>query len=257
MASPTSRWAVARRVTESIISSTSAPRSRKNSAIVVATKAALMRTSAGWSEVATTTTLRARPSGPRSCSMNSRTSRPRSPTRAMTLTSALLPRAIMPIRVLLPTPDPAKMPIRWPVPQGISASIARTPRASGLRMLGRRSTSGGRASMERRPSSAGRPRPSSGRPRPSSTRPSSASPTPTCTAVPVATTVWPGPTPAASPSGISRVRPSRKPTTSACSGGRPVRWPGRRISQRSPMPASGPLLSTTRPMSWLTRPLSR
>ena len=44
---------------------------------------------AAASEVATTTTERARPSGPRSCSRNSRTSRPRSPTRASTETSAL------------------------------------------------------------------------------------------------------------------------------------------------------------------------
>lgn len=38
--------------------------------------------------VATTTTLRRSPSSPRSFSMNSRSSRPRSPTRAMTFTSA-------------------------------------------------------------------------------------------------------------------------------------------------------------------------
>ena len=56
MARPTSRWAMAKRVTESIISSTSWPLSRKCSAIEVAVSAALMRTSAGWSEVATTTT---------------------------------------------------------------------------------------------------------------------------------------------------------------------------------------------------------
>ena len=51
---------MAKRVTESIISITSWPWSRKYSAIVVAVKAALMRSSAGWSEVATTTTLRER-----------------------------------------------------------------------------------------------------------------------------------------------------------------------------------------------------
>src|SRR3954449_7460067 len=60
---------------------TSAPRSRKCSAIVVAVSAALMRTSAGWSDVATTTTLRSRPSGPTSRSMNSPTSRPSAPPR--------------------------------------------------------------------------------------------------------------------------------------------------------------------------------
>src|SRR5665213_4564926 len=78
----------------SIISSTSRPLSRKNSAMRVATNAALIRTSAGWSEVATTTTERFRPASPRSRSRKSRTSFPRSPTSAITLTSAAVLRAI-------------------------------------------------------------------------------------------------------------------------------------------------------------------
>src|SRR5919112_739718 len=105
MARPTSRWAIAKRVTESIISITSAPSSRKYSAIAVAVNAAFKRTSAGWSEVATTTTERASPSGPRSRSMNSRTSRPRSPTRQMTLTCADVERAIIPSSEDLPAPE--------------------------------------------------------------------------------------------------------------------------------------------------------
>ena len=157
MARPTSRWAIAKRVTESIISITSAPWSRKCSAIVVAVKAALMRTSAGWSDVATITTERAMPSGPRSRSMNSRTSRPRSPTRQMTLTSADVERAIMPSREDLPTPEPAKMPRRWPRPQGTSASSARTPSETRSVMRGRVKGSGGAASTgrERRARRAG------------------------------------------------------------------------------------------------------
>ena len=59
--------------------------------------------------------------------MNSRTSRPRSPTRQITLTSADVERAIMPSSDDLPTPEPAKMPRRWPRPHGSSASSARTP----------------------------------------------------------------------------------------------------------------------------------
>ena len=43
---------MAKRVTESIISITSRPWSRKYSAIAVAVNAAFRRTSAGWSEVA-------------------------------------------------------------------------------------------------------------------------------------------------------------------------------------------------------------
>ena len=60
--------------------------------------------------------------------MNSRTSRPRSPTSAITFTSALVDRAIIPISEDLPTPEPAKMPRRWPRPHGTSVSSARTPR---------------------------------------------------------------------------------------------------------------------------------
>ncbi len=90
-------------------------------------------------------TDRARPSGPRSFSMNSLTSRPRSPIRAITFTSALVFRAIMPIRVDFPTPEPAKMPRRWPLPAVSSMSIARTPVTirSVIRLLVR--TSGGLA----------------------------------------------------------------------------------------------------------------
>ena len=127
MVSPTSRCAIAKRVTESIINTTRRPWSRKYSAMAVAVIAPLMRTSAGLSEVATTTTERFRPSSPRSRSMKSRTSRPRSPTREMTLISASVFRAIIESSVDFPTPLPAMMPIRWPEPRVISPSMARTP----------------------------------------------------------------------------------------------------------------------------------
>ena len=77
--------------------------------------------------------------------MNSRTSRPRSPTRATTDTAASVPRATIDSSVDLPTPEPAMMLIRWPRPQGTSASARRTPRpawrsiASGSAPRGRRS----------------------------------------------------------------------------------------------------------------------
>ena len=87
-ARPISRWASANRVSESISSSTSLPWSRKYSAMAVAVEAAWVRTTAGSLLVATTTTLLASPAGPRSRSMNSLTSRPRSPIKAMTITSA-------------------------------------------------------------------------------------------------------------------------------------------------------------------------
>ena len=115
----------------------SLPWSRNHSAMRVATNAARSRTTGGASEVATTTTERARPSGPRSFSMNSRTSRPRSPTSASTETSASVPRAIIDSRLDLPTPEPAKMPSRWPRPHGVSVSIARTPRPTCWSIRGR------------------------------------------------------------------------------------------------------------------------
>ena len=77
-----------------------------------AINSAFKRINAGWSEVETMMTERANPSGPRSRSKNSRTSRPRSPIRAITEISLSELRAIEPSRVLLPTPLPAKIPIR-------------------------------------------------------------------------------------------------------------------------------------------------
>src|SRR5207253_3043543 len=100
---------MAKRVRLSTMNTTSIPWSRNHSAMRVAVKAARNRTSAGWSEVATTTTDRARPSGPRSRSRNSRTSRPRSPTRARTETWASVPRAIIDSSDDFPTPEPAEV----------------------------------------------------------------------------------------------------------------------------------------------------
>src|SRR3954470_2878839 len=253
MARPTSRWALAKRVTESIISRTSWPLSRKCSAIEVAVSAALMRTSAGWSEVATMTT-ECPIASPRSRSMNSRTSRPRSPTRQMTLMSAVVERAIMPSSDDLPTPEPAKMPRRWPRPQGTMPSRTRTPRPTRSRMRGRSRASGGAPAAERtRPSGRSSPW-SIGRPRPSSTRPSSSSPTGTRTGSPVAVTTLPGPMPCSSPSGMSSVRRERKPTTSAGTGARPRPVA---ISHTSPTSASRPVASTISPMRSDTRPWRR
>src|SRR3954471_2669705 len=258
MARPTSRWAVAKRVTESIINMTSAPWSRKCSAIAVAVSAALMRTSAGWSEVATTTTERSM-AGPRSRSMNSRTSRPRSPTRQITLMSADVERAIIPSSEDLPTPEPAKMPSRWPRPEGTSESSARTPSVTRSMMRGRAGGDGAEPTIGRwaRPSSGGPP--SIGLPKPSRTRPSSAVPGGTETRRPGAGTTSPGPMPCISPIGMSSVRPERKPTTSAgrvvqppVTASRPVR-----TSQTSPTSASRPVASTISPMRSLTRPCRR
>ena len=79
------------------------------------------------------------PSGPSSFSRKPRTSRLRSPIIAITVTSAELWRDIEPSSVLLPTPLPPKMPMRWPLPQGSSPSIARMPVTSGCVMCSRSS----------------------------------------------------------------------------------------------------------------------
>jgi len=118
---------MAKRVTLSIIRSTSLPWRMKYSATVVPAMAQRRRRRGLWSLVETTTTLRFNPSSPRSFSMNSRSSRPRSPTRVMTFTSADVLRATMPSRVDLPTPEPEKMPTRWPLPRVSRPSMARTP----------------------------------------------------------------------------------------------------------------------------------
>ena len=135
VARPISLCAMAKRVRESIIRSTSRPLSRKYSAIVVATRGAFRRSMAGWSEVATTRMVRFMPSSPRSFSTNSRISRPRSPTRAITLISAFTFLAIMPIKVDFPTPEPAKIPIRCPFPMVFKPSIALMPKCS-LSLIG-------------------------------------------------------------------------------------------------------------------------
>ena len=56
----------------------------------------------------------------------------------------------MPSVTLLPTPEPEKMPIRWPRPQVSRPSIARTPVESGVSIRGR-SVAGGGAPASGRP----------------------------------------------------------------------------------------------------------
>ncbi len=124
----------------------------------------------------TTTDLRL-PSSPMAFSRKSRTSLPRSPTNASTVKSAALPRAIMPTRVLFPTPLPPKIPSRWPRPQVRNPSIARTPQPSGS-VMGMRSR--GRGPVWRkghRPHAAYSGPESMAWPVPSITRPSSSGPT--------------------------------------------------------------------------------
>ena len=183
--------------------------------------------------------------------MNSRTSRPRSPTSAITLTWALVDLAIMPSNEDFPTPEPAKMPKRCPRPQGTSASSARTPRPTRSQMRGLDSAPGGGATVERSTPPGSGPS-SSGRPKPSTTRPSRSEPTATRNGAPVASTRVPGPMPCISPSPISKVRPSLKPTTSA--GMRPFVGSSLPIEQTSPTSACRPVASMIRPIRLHTLP---
>ena len=83
----------------------------------------------------------------------------------------------MPSSTLLPTPEPAKIPIRCPLPQVNRPSMARMPVPSGWSIRGRVQACGGWRSKAARSASAGCGLPSTARPEASSTRPSSPSPT--------------------------------------------------------------------------------
>ena len=252
-AKPISRAAMAKRVSESSTSNTFLPCAAKNSATVAAASAALMRISGDWSEVETTTTERVRPSTPSESSRNSPTSRPRSPTRPTTVTSASVLRVIMPINVLLPTPDPPKMPTRWPRPTVNMASSTRMPVPSGVRM-------GARSSGERTAPSRGRStetaggRPASiGAPSAFSTLPISAGPTSISGLTPRAATGSPRRMPSVVSTGMESTFEPRKPMTSARCG-RP-NWSC--ISQHSPTEASGPADSMVWPTDSTTCPRQR
>ena len=76
--------------------------------------------------VATTATVLAMLS-PIVSSRNSRTSRPRSPISATTTVSNASAPASMASSVDLPTPEPAKTPMRWPKQSGVKMSMTLTP----------------------------------------------------------------------------------------------------------------------------------
>lgn len=125
-----SRCAMAKRVTLSMRHKTSRPVSHRNSETDIIMYPPWRRISADWSPVATTTTLRARPSGPRSSWTNSWTSRPRSPINPITFTSADVKRAIIERSTDLPIPEPEKIPIRCPRQHVVNVLSERTPRST-------------------------------------------------------------------------------------------------------------------------------
>ena len=173
----------------------------------------------------------------------------------------------MPSSTLLPTPEPANRPMRWPRPTVSIALMARTPTSSTESMGARDSgLTGGELSGTLRATSSG-PSPSSGRPAASTTRPSMPSPTGRrlVWALPVdpfssgsgapgrAYTRAPGSRPATSVCDIKKSRSPAKPTTSAsaCRCG----WPGgSSIRQSLPTGSCRPTASSTSPTARVRRP---
>lgn len=202
---------------ESTNSTTFLPWSRKYSATVVASSAALQRSTEEKSEVANTSAQRSRLGEARSASANSVTSRPRSPIRPTTKTSASLCSISMCINMVLPQPAEAKMPTRWPTPQVSRPSMARTPVASGSRMPTRREYGGGSASMPRSspPTPASGAKRSTMRPDGSSTAPSADSPIQAASARPVGCSSASRDRPRALPIRLSTARSPWKPTAGA------------------------------------------
>ena len=162
-----------------------------------------------------TTTARAKPAGPRVSSINSWTSRPRSPIKPTTTTSASVYWVIRPSKVLLPTPLPANRPSRWPRPTVNKALMARIPTSRGSVISARRRGFTAWPWRAVCPASTGLSPSSSGLPAPSITRPTSPSPTATSVSPATGVTSAFGVKPCTEPIGIRNKRPSPKPTTSA------------------------------------------
>ena len=139
MASPASRLAWATRVRESIIKRTSLPCARKYSAMAVARFAPRIRSKAARSAGTATTHIFLRAAPVMACSTKAPTSRPRSPIKPTTMTSALQNRVIMASKTDLPTPDPATIPTRWPLPIVSREFTERTPTSKGW-VMGARSS---------------------------------------------------------------------------------------------------------------------
>ena len=177
--------------------------------------AARKRISGASSAGEATTTDRLRPSSPRMCSINSFTSRPRSPIRPTTIMSASVKRVIMPNSTLLPTPVPANRPRRWPRPTVNNPLMLRMPTSSGTLMGSRLSGLMVGPSIGTQSSAFIKPLPSRARPAPSSTRPSMLMPIGKRPVSAKGTTRAPGAIPATLPTGIRKILLPEKPITSA------------------------------------------
>jgi hypothetical protein len=171
----------------------------------------------------------------------------------MTDTSATTLRASIESSTDLPTPEPAKMPMRCPRQQVRKVLSARTPRSSGAPTRRRAWAGGGalRKGAGEGPGGSG-PLPSTGSPMALTTRPSQPAEGRTAAGTEVTTAPQPRRTPSSAANGISSAFAPVKPTTShGMTGPAPVS-----ISTRAPtdMAWIGPATSTNRPRTPTTRP---
>ena len=149
----------------------------------------------------------------------------------------------MPSNTLLPTPEPAIRPTRWPRPSVNNPLMAFTPTSSTLSIGPRSMGLMGKPSKLKRDLQAGLGLPSKGSPRPSMTRPNSSGPKQAVPKLDAKRTEAPGPMPTGSVMGIRYKVLSLKPTTSAS-----ILWPSwPMISQLEPTGAMMPRASMRRP----------
>ncbi len=165
--------------------------------------------------------------------------------------SAFVNRVSIPSNTLLPTPEPATKPIRWPRPTVNTELIAFTP-TSKMELIGPRSIGlSGLPNNVIWSGNSGKGRPSKGCPRPSITRPNNPSPKRTWPELRITRTMSPGPTPTGSVNGIKYKVRSLKPTTSAS-----IRWPcWPKTSQHAPKGAMMPRVSNVKPTKRTKVPL--
>ena len=153
----------------------------------------------------------------------------------------------------LPTPEPAKMPSRWPRQQVRKVLSDRTPRSSGAPTRLRECAGGGelRNGIGEAPCGKG-PLPSIGSPMALRTRPSHASDGRTWLAALAITARQPRRTPSRPANGITTALLPEKPMTSDGM----KRLPPVSITMRAPTDIAwiGPAISTIRPRTPTTRP---
>ena len=236
---------MARRVTESITSSTFLPWSRKYSATASATKQARMRSGAGRSEVATTTTdlrhaLRAQIVLEKRAhfAVALADQRDHADVGRVVAAHGAEQRALADAAAAEDA-DALALAAGQQAVDGANAGDQRLGDVLALERAGR----SGEKIVESRPQRSAAP-PSIGSPKPSSTRPSRPGPARTSAAERRATIVSPSCRPSVSSSGIESTRPSRNPITCMRTGG-PATCGSRR--NRPEPPAARSIRSAGRP----------